>query len=299
MGFSRQENWIGLPFPIPGHLPNPGIEPVSLAPPALGGGFFTTLATREAQPSPVSPSNYCTSLLIRLLPSESCLATDKFSKIKLGKDMYQEKSENNLGGSRWGKDLKGSGQVSKASSLKPPSQWPPLTQVLASCLILSPQDCLLRKSNCSFSQRTFGSGAWWGRCLLRREEEKQQEGDIPPGEDGAVERNMPVEGEEKRAGIRHKHLQMNLGADPPIPLVHRGENQGASCEVGHVASRAGPSAPTPSQGPHALLGAVHYLPRHLPTVLLPGERPHMNDHRDLSGTQSWFAHSQSWGNPRH
>ena len=29
MGFSRQEYWIGLPFPTPGALPNPGIEPVS------------------------------------------------------------------------------------------------------------------------------------------------------------------------------------------------------------------------------------------------------------------------------
>ena len=27
MGFSRQEHWSGLPFPPPGHLPNPGIEP--------------------------------------------------------------------------------------------------------------------------------------------------------------------------------------------------------------------------------------------------------------------------------
>ena len=27
MGFSRQEYWGGLPFPSPGHLPNPGIEP--------------------------------------------------------------------------------------------------------------------------------------------------------------------------------------------------------------------------------------------------------------------------------
>ena len=27
MGFSRQENWSGLPFPSPGDLPNPGIEP--------------------------------------------------------------------------------------------------------------------------------------------------------------------------------------------------------------------------------------------------------------------------------
>jgi len=25
----------------------------------------------------------------------------------------------------------------------------------------------------------------------------------------------------------------------------------------------------------------------------------MSDHRDLSGTPSWFAHNQSWGNPRH
>ena len=27
MGFSRQEYWNGLPFPSPGNLPNPGIEP--------------------------------------------------------------------------------------------------------------------------------------------------------------------------------------------------------------------------------------------------------------------------------
>ena len=31
MGFSRQECWSGLPFPSPGDLPNPGIEPGSLA----------------------------------------------------------------------------------------------------------------------------------------------------------------------------------------------------------------------------------------------------------------------------
>ena len=29
MGFSRQECWSGLPFPSPGDLPNPGIEPGS------------------------------------------------------------------------------------------------------------------------------------------------------------------------------------------------------------------------------------------------------------------------------
>jgi len=31
MGFSRQEHWSGLPFPSPGDLPNPGIEPGSLS----------------------------------------------------------------------------------------------------------------------------------------------------------------------------------------------------------------------------------------------------------------------------
>ena len=29
MGFSRQESWSGLPFPSPGDLPDPGIEPGS------------------------------------------------------------------------------------------------------------------------------------------------------------------------------------------------------------------------------------------------------------------------------
>ena len=31
MEFSRQEYWSGLPFPSPGDLPDPGIEPASLA----------------------------------------------------------------------------------------------------------------------------------------------------------------------------------------------------------------------------------------------------------------------------
>ena len=30
MGFSRQKYWSGLPFPSPGDLPDPGIEPGSL-----------------------------------------------------------------------------------------------------------------------------------------------------------------------------------------------------------------------------------------------------------------------------
>ena len=31
MGFSRQEYWSGVPFPSPGDLPNPGMEPGSPA----------------------------------------------------------------------------------------------------------------------------------------------------------------------------------------------------------------------------------------------------------------------------
>ena len=41
MNFLRQEYWSGLPCPPAGNLPNPGIEPVSPASPALAGRFFT------------------------------------------------------------------------------------------------------------------------------------------------------------------------------------------------------------------------------------------------------------------
>ena len=39
LGFSGQEDWNGLPFPSPGDLLNPGMEPVS----CLVGGHFTTV----------------------------------------------------------------------------------------------------------------------------------------------------------------------------------------------------------------------------------------------------------------
>ena len=43
MELSKQEYRSGLPFPPPEDLPNPGIEPASLASPTLAGGFFTTI----------------------------------------------------------------------------------------------------------------------------------------------------------------------------------------------------------------------------------------------------------------
>ena len=42
MGFPRKEYWSGLPFPPPGHLPNPGTESMFSVSPELAGGFFTT-----------------------------------------------------------------------------------------------------------------------------------------------------------------------------------------------------------------------------------------------------------------
>ena len=35
MGFPKQENWSGVPFPPPGNLPDLGVEPESPLSPAL------------------------------------------------------------------------------------------------------------------------------------------------------------------------------------------------------------------------------------------------------------------------
>ena len=53
MGFSRQEYWSGLQCPPPEDLPDLGMKPMSLTPPALAGGFLTTSATWETQGSPI------------------------------------------------------------------------------------------------------------------------------------------------------------------------------------------------------------------------------------------------------
>ena len=41
MGFPRQKYWRGLPFPPPGNLLDPELEPASSAAPGLAGGIFT------------------------------------------------------------------------------------------------------------------------------------------------------------------------------------------------------------------------------------------------------------------
>ena len=64
LGFSRQEHWSGLPFPPPGHLPDPGLEHTSLLSSALAGRFFTTA------PSGKPPKTWGS--FICMIPSESC-----------------------------------------------------------------------------------------------------------------------------------------------------------------------------------------------------------------------------------
>ena len=55
MRFFKQDYWsIGLPFPTPGDL-DPGVEPVSLASPALAGGFFTLVPTWKSQEKSTGP----------------------------------------------------------------------------------------------------------------------------------------------------------------------------------------------------------------------------------------------------
>ena len=49
--FSSQEYWSRMPFPMPGDLPNPGVEPVSFSSSALAGGFFNYSTTWVASNS--------------------------------------------------------------------------------------------------------------------------------------------------------------------------------------------------------------------------------------------------------
>ena len=59
LGFPRQEYWSGLPFPSPGDLPEPGINPMSLA---VAGRFFTAEPPGKPIPSLASTD------LFRLTP---------------------------------------------------------------------------------------------------------------------------------------------------------------------------------------------------------------------------------------
>ena len=80
MGFPRQEYWSGLPFPSPGDLPDPGVEPVSLVSPALAGEFSTTSAPWEAHISTLLWS-------YSSIKSWCCLPPPKGRHLKAGKQL--------------------------------------------------------------------------------------------------------------------------------------------------------------------------------------------------------------------
>ena len=52
VGFSRQEYWSGLPFPSPGDLPNPGIEPRS---PTLRADALPSEPPGKTHRKPIKP----------------------------------------------------------------------------------------------------------------------------------------------------------------------------------------------------------------------------------------------------
>ena len=51
MGFSRQEYWSGLPFPSPGDLPDPGIEP--------GLYKYKLCLVQGSEDGPATQQNFC------------------------------------------------------------------------------------------------------------------------------------------------------------------------------------------------------------------------------------------------
>ena len=64
MGFSRQGNWSGLPFPSPGDLPDPGIEPrsptlqadnLTSEPPGNDKGAYIQISLGSAMLHPAPP----------------------------------------------------------------------------------------------------------------------------------------------------------------------------------------------------------------------------------------------------
>ena len=59
-------------FPPPVHLPNPGIEPESLMPPALAGRFFTTLP-------PEKPIEILEEYILNMYSTEPFYSIDSFN----------------------------------------------------------------------------------------------------------------------------------------------------------------------------------------------------------------------------
>ena len=59
VGFPRQGYWSGLPCPLPGVLPDPGIEPTSLTSPALAAGSLLLASPGKPRIHPVHCYYFC------------------------------------------------------------------------------------------------------------------------------------------------------------------------------------------------------------------------------------------------
>ena len=65
--FSRQEYWSGLPFPSPGELPKPGIEPTCPTSPSLAGRYNVyKIDSPEKHTSPIKHKIKLAQILILL-----------------------------------------------------------------------------------------------------------------------------------------------------------------------------------------------------------------------------------------
>ena len=67
-GIHRQEYWSGFPFPSPGHLPNPGIEPRSTA---LQADALPSEPPGKRKKCELTNVDSCSKLLSNLLHSNS------------------------------------------------------------------------------------------------------------------------------------------------------------------------------------------------------------------------------------
>ena len=92
MGFSRQEYWSGLPFPSPGDLPDPGIEP---------GSPMLQADTLTSEPPGKPPFKYWVRLNTDSVVAQTvkCLPTMRETRVRslgredpLGKEMATHSS---------------------------------------------------------------------------------------------------------------------------------------------------------------------------------------------------------------
>ena len=89
MGFSQQEYWSGLPFPLPGDLPNPGIE--SASPASLPLQVDSLPLSHQWSPITSRPNTTCGMVLVSsMATSSSCVELIRPSVMVWGGEVFRE-----------------------------------------------------------------------------------------------------------------------------------------------------------------------------------------------------------------